>query len=212
MSINTLETEEYVSTSIEGVYVPSIDLTPYNFTVELEDEISWKKQNRIHKILNIAFKNISTSFLAKTYGYTRPTKRVLGWVDGEIVAHMGILYDKLMLQDGFCEVGCIGLWASVAKTKGWAGAILERSMQAVNHDGYKLAIGMTSSPTVIEHILPEFGDRVRMLDLRIEGIQHTSKLNTFATVLNIGHTAEEFNNIIHFLETQQKLEIQGEPF
>jgi hypothetical protein len=121
----------------------------YDTNVLSEENIDWQIQNQIHKLLNFSFKNLSIKFIAKTYGYERPTHRILGWEDQLVVGHMGARHDVLSLKEKTIGVCKLGLWATHSSTKGWGTEICRASMQWAKEQGYEVAIGMTSNPIII---------------------------------------------------------------
>ena len=86
----------------------------YNFSVKVskESDISWEVQNKIHYLLNLAFSKKSKSFLNKTYSRTVPSERVIIFSEDTPVAHMGISYDQIIVNDHKVDVGCMGLWCA----------------------------------------------------------------------------------------------------
>ena len=78
----------------------------------VEEDIDWEIQNQIHRILNYSFDGLSTRFIAKTYGYERPTHRILGWEDNLVVGHMGARDDTLHLKEKNISVCKLGHWAT----------------------------------------------------------------------------------------------------
>src|SRR3989338_8796679 len=110
-------------------------LNKHQYTIEIlkEENISWQQQNQIHKILNLAYDGVSVKFLAKTYGHVRPVERVVGYLNDEIVAHLGISHDMLLFNGGHMNISCLGLWASLRQ--GRAAKVMEKSLRHLNSQG-----------------------------------------------------------------------------
>jgi hypothetical protein len=177
-----------------------------------EEDVDWGIQNQIHKVLNYSFDGLSTKFIAKTYGYERPTHRILGWEKELVVGHMAVCDDTLHLKEKNIRVCKLGLWATDSSTKGWGTEICRASMECAKNLGYEVAIGMTSNSVIINYIVPKFGNKIALLDLRIQGKQYTSKVDTIFMLFNINLQDEEFERLKQDIADLGVAKIDGEPF
>ena len=181
-------------------------------SLKAECDIDWEIQNQIHRVLNYSFDGLSARFIAKTYGYERPTHRILGWEDGLLVGHMGACEDTLHLQEKTISVCKLGLWATHSSTKGWGTKICRASMQHAKDLGYRVAIGMTNNPIIINYIVPKFGNKIKLLDLRLRGKEYLSKDDALFMLFNIDLQDDEFELIRQEILDMGVARIEGEPF
>ena len=185
-------------------------LNKHRYAVEIlkKKNITWQQQNQIHKILNIAYDGISIKFLAKTYGHIRPIERVVGYLNDEMVAHLGISHDILFLDRHHINVSCLGLWASLRQ--GWAERVMEKSLTHLNSQGVLLAIGISNNKIILNRVLPKF--KHVKLDIPVHGNFFSSKASDTVIVFPICISDNDFRNVLDEIEKAQAIYIKGEPF
>lgn len=188
------------------------DNSPVTFSLHKEEDIDWRIQNQIHRVLNQGFEGISTSFVAKTYGYERPHERILGWENGKLVCHAAIKQDSMWIDDKKMKIGFIGLLSSISQTKGMAKKILQLSIDRLRDQGLNLSLAITKNPTLINYIVPKFCGQIKLVDIPIHGKEHTSKPDTLTMLFNLDMTNREFSDLENSLIKQGHVNIQGEPF
>lgn len=173
-----------------------------------EKDISWQIQNKIHYVLNSCFDNISVKFISKTYGYTRPTHRVLGFLDGELVAHLGISTDTVIIGSKEIDIACLGLWVSLRN--GWATKVMEHALKNLRNNNYQLALGITNNNIILKRVLPKFNHVT--LDVCIKGKDNHSKESDKAILFPINIHDDEFSKLIIEFKNTKTINVKGEPF
>jgi hypothetical protein len=173
-----------------------------------EKDISWQIQNKIHHVLNSCFDGISVKFISKTYGYTRPIQRVLGFIDGELVAHLGISSDTIVSNTIEIDISCLGLWVSMRN--GWAAKVMEYALKYLRDKNCQLALGITNNRIILKRVLPKFNHIT--LDICIKGKNHHSKESDKAILFPIHIHDNNLTKLITESTNAKTLHIKGEPF
>lgn len=181
----------------------------YSLKVYKEEEISWQLQNEIHKILNVSFAGISDKFITKTYAHIRPSERVLGYLNEELVAHIGISSDEINLNNNKkIEVSCLGLWASTRS--GWATKVIATALEYLESKDVSLAIGISNNEIILKRVIPKF--RHIALDVQMKGKNFSSKVTDKIILFPILISDEELIKIVNEILKSKVIHIQGEPF
>ena len=180
-----------------------------------EEDIDWQLQNEIHKLLNIAFGEKTSSFVSKTYSKIRPSERVIYFQENIPIAHMGVHHDVLTIGDKKIEVGSLGLWCV------WkideprvrvevATLIMQTSMAYLGNKGVKLAIGVTNSAAIQKRILPNL--KSAALSVELKGANTFSKKTDKFLLFNCGLDDADFDFFVKTALSQKTIYVGTEVF
>lgn len=174
-----------------------------------ESDIPWQLQNKIHCILNIAYKDLSKSFIAKTYADLLPQQRIVWIENGDVIAHIAIMQDKIKIADQVYEVGCLGLLASLAPRG--AARMLKASLDYLKaNTNFKFAISKSNNKRYMDYVLVKF--EAAIFDGLLLGKTKSSKETDKIILFKLSIDSKEFNELIGLAKKIKKLTVELEPF
>ena len=146
-----------------------------SYCVKWEDDISWRLQNKIHRLLNESYESVSSSFISKTYSKSLPHQRILLFIKNKLIGHLALFKRYLMAESNKIPFIGMGLIAVQKSTPGYGLALLKWGLEEAKSQNVDFASGITNN-LVVKKMAEQYGAKIYQSKLMADN-EDTTKEN-----------------------------------
>ena len=182
----------------------------FHFQTYLEDDLTWQQHNQIHAVLNFSYSGRTLSFTKKTYGHVIPVKRILCTSQGDLIGHIAVFEDSLLINNAKVPVIGLGLSASTRPTALIGAKLRHKALDICAEAGYNFAISRVRNRSRTKEHLAEFV--WDFLDIPLVGKSTQSHNDEIVAIFNTQLNQERPNYFIQYFKKTGAVKIAGEIF